>query len=174
MKHYKLPLTEDDIGGLRCGDALLLSGVVYTARDAAHARMVGEIKAGQNPPFDLKDACIYYTGPCPVKPGQVMNSCGPTTSKRMDSYAPFLYDRGVQCVLGKGPVGKDVKEAIVRNGSVYFSLTGGAGALLAQCVKSSELVAYGDLGAEAIRRLVVEEMPAIVAVDARGNDIFDF
>lgn len=173
MMKLKLPLAAEDIKALKCGDSVLLSGVVHTARDAAHNRMVSEMRQGKKPPFDLQNACIFYTGPCPAKPGQIIGSCGPTTSKRMDSYSPYLYDRGVQCVLGKGPVGAEVKRSVVKNGCVYFVLTGGAGALLARCVKEAGLVAYEDLGTEAVRRLVIEDMPAIVAIDASGRDIFE-
>jgi fumarate hydratase subunit beta len=173
MKKLQLPLKKEEILALKAGEQVLVSGVVYTARDAAHARMVEEMEQGKNPPFDLTDACIFYTGPCPARPGQVIGSCGPTTSKRMDSYAPYLYSRGVRCVLGKGPVGAEVRQSIQKNGCVYFTLTGGAGALLAGCVKEAELVAYPELGTEAVRRLLVEDMPAIVAVDANGGDIFN-
>lgn len=172
MKNLKLPLNQDEINVLTCGETVLLSGVVHTARDAAHFRLFETIQKGEPLPIDLKQACLFYCGPCPTKPGQVINSCGPTTSKRMDAYAPLLYEKGVQCVLGKGPVGEAVKKAIISNGCIYFTLTGGAGALLAKSVKKAKLIAYEDLGAEAIQELTVEELPATVAVDVLGNDIF--
>jgi fumarate hydratase subunit beta len=172
MKKLTLPLTKEAITSLQCGETVLLTGVVYTARDAAHAKMAEALRQDEPLPFDLRQACIFYAGPCPAMPGQVMNSCGPTTSKRMDAYAPMLYQKGVQCVLGKGPVAEEVKQAIVQNHCVYFTLTGGAGALLARSIKKSKLVAYEELGAEAVRELWVEDFPATVAVDTFGNDIF--
>lgn len=172
MKSYKLPLKQEEIKTLTCGETVLLSGVIHTARDAAHQRMFETIQEDEPLPINLEQACLFYCGPCPTKPGQVINSCGPTTSKRMDAYAPLLYEMGVQCVLGKGPVGEAVKNAIVSNGRVYFTLTGGAGALLAKSVKKVKLIAYEDLGAEAILELTVEDLPATVAVDTYGNDIF--
>ncbi len=172
MKRLSLPLSNDTIEGLKYGDLVYLSGRVYTARDAAHKRLTEAIKNNMPLNFELKDACIFYTGPCPAKPGIIMNSCGPTTSMRMDAYAPTLYDADVKCVLGKGPVGAQVKRAIVKNRCVYFALTGGAGALLSQCVLSSRLVAYEDLGAEAVFELEIKDMPAIVAVDFKGGDIY--
>ena len=165
-------MKKEELQELKYGQTVLLSGVIHTARDAAHARMADTIAKDEPLPFDLQKATIFYAGPCPTKPGQVINSCGPTTSKRMDAYAPLLYVRGVQCVLGKGPVAEEVKRSIVKNGCVYFTLTGGTGALLAKCVKKARLIAYEELGAEAIQELTVEDFPATVAVDTVGNDIF--
>lgn len=173
MKRLNLPLKKEEIEGLKAGDAVLLSGKIYTARDAAHKRLCEAIAAGEGLPLELKGACIYYAGPCPTPPGFAVGSCGPTTSKRMDAYAPTLYERGVQCVIGKGQVAPEVKKSIVRNGRVYFCATGGAGALIAQSVKRCKVVAYEELLAEAIHEFWVEDFPAVVAIDAAGADIFE-
>ena len=172
MKELTLPLTNKDISLLKAGDSVLLSGEIFTARDAAHKRLFDAILANDPLPIDLKDACIYYTGPCPTPPGKLINSCGPTTSKRMNAYAPLLYDRGVKCVIGKGQVSSEVADAIVRNNCVYFCATGGLGALIALCVTSSELIAYEDLLSEAIYKLTVKNLPLTVAIDSNGKDIF--
>ena len=172
-RKISLPLSKEDIRSLRAGDAVRISGTIYTARDAAHKLLTDALAAGESLPFKLKNACIYYTGPCPEIPGRPINACGPTTSKRMDTYAPTLYDAGVGCVIGKGKVGEAVKAAIVRNGAIYFGAVGGAGALIAKSVKSCTLVAYPELLAEAVYRLEVEDFPAYVAVDTEGGDIYE-
>jgi fumarate hydratase subunit beta len=171
MKNLTLPMTKEQLSGLHAGDAVRLSGVLYTARDAAHKRISDLLDAGDPLPFELSGAAIYYAGPCPTKPGHIFGSCGPTTSGRMNAYAPRLFDLGVQCTIGKGPLSRDVISAIRKNGAVYFCATGGAGALISACVKSAKTVAFEDLGAEAVTRLVVEDFPAIVGVDAGGNNI---
>lgn len=169
MTRLSLPMTAQQIRSLSAGDSVLLSGIVYTARDAAHKRIEELIISNQPLPFDLKGAAIYYTGPCPAKPGRVLGSCGPTTSGRMNAYAPLLFDLGVQCTIGKGPLGQEVTEAIVRNQAVYFCAVGGAGALLSRCVRSAQVMAFADLGAEAVILLKVADFPVIVGVDSRGG-----
>jgi len=171
MKKITLPMNREEIGSLRAGDTVQLTGTIYTARDAAHKRLVAMIESNKPLPFSLKDAAIYYAGPCPAKPGQVFGSCGPTTSGRMNAYAPKLFDLGVQCTIGKGPLSKEVIGSIVENNAIYFCATGGAGALISKCVESAEIVAFGDLGAEAITRLAVRDFPAVVGVDSKGNNI---
>ena len=167
------PFTREQFASLRAGDNVLLAGVIYTARDAAHKRIVEAIAAGEEPPFPIRNAVIYYVGPTPAKEGQAIGSAGPTTSYRMDAYAPTLLDLGETGMIGKGPRNAAVKEAIVRNGAVYFAAIGGAGALISKSIKEAEVIAYDDLGAEAVRRLVVEDMPVIVAIDSRGNDLYE-
>jgi fumarate hydratase subunit beta len=167
------PFTREQFASLRAGDNVLLSGVIYTARDAAHKRIVEAIAAGEEPPFPIRNAVIYYVGPTPAKEGQAIGSAGPTTSYRMDAYAPTLLDLGETGMIGKGPRNAAVKEAIVRNGAVYFAAIGGAGALISKSIKEAEVIAYDDLGAEAVRRLVVEDMPVIVAIDSQGNDLYE-
>ena len=162
------PIKKEDRIKLTAGDSVLLSGIIYTARDAAHERMY---KTGKFP-IDLSDQVIYYAGPCPAKPGEVIGSCGPTTSGRMDKYTPLLLDNGLGAMIGKGARNKEVIEAMKRNGCVYFGAIGGAGALIAKCIKETETVAYSDLGTEAVRRLVVEDFPVIVLIDAKGNDLY--
>ncbi len=168
-----LPLTREVMATLRAGDALLLTGELYTARDAAHKRMCEAIAAGESLPFDIRGATIYYAGPCPAKPGDVIGSCGPTTSGRMDAYAPTLLDLGQAAMIGKGQRSDAVIDAMVRNGAVYLGAIGGAGALIAQCVKRAEVVAYPDLGTEAVRRLYVEDMPVTVIIDTTGANLYD-
>ncbi len=158
---------------LRAGDTVLLSGIVYTARDAAHKRMCEALDAGESLPFDLKGSAIYYVGPTPEKPGQIIGSAGPTTSGRMDAYSPRLLDLGNKIMIGKGKRDTAVKEAVVRNGAVYMAALGGAGALMCQCVKSLEIIAWPDLGCEAVRRLQVEDMPLTVILDAHGGDLYE-
>ena len=167
------PFTREKFASLRAGDNVLLTGVIYTARDAAHKRIVEAIAAGNEPPFPLQDAVIYYVGPTPAREGHAIGSAGPTTSYRMDAYAPTLLDLGETGMIGKGPRNEAVKEAIVRNGAVYFAAIGGAGALMSQSIKEAEVIAYDALGDEAVRRLVVEDMPVIVAVDSLGNDLYE-
>ena len=172
---YKLttPCTAEDLQQLRAGDTVLLSGIVYTARDAAHKRMCEALDAGEKLPFDLEGSAIYYVGPTPEKPGQIIGSAGPTTSGRMDAYSPRLLDLGNKIMIGKGKRDLAVKEAVVRNGAVYMAALGGAGALMCQCVKSLEIIAWPDLGCEAVRRLVVEEMPLTVILDSIGGDLYE-
>ena len=167
-----LPLTDEMVSGMRIGDMCELSGVVYTARDAAHKRMVEALDRGDELPFDLKGEVIYYTGPTPAMPGQVIGSAGPTTSGRMDAYAPRLLDAGLKGMIGKGGRSASVIEAVVRNRAVYFAAVGGAAALLATRIKKVEMVAYEDLGTEAIRKFWVENFPVIVVNDCEGNDLF--
>ncbi len=160
-------------GDLVAGTKVLLSGVVFTGRDAAHRRMVKALDEGHPLPFDLKGQVIYYAGPCPPAPGQVIGSLGPTTSGRMDPYAPRLLAEGLGGMIGKGKRSAEVTQAIARHGAVYFVTVGGAGALLSRTVKAAEVVAYPDLGPEAIYRLEIEDFPAIVGTDSSGNDIYD-
>lgn len=167
------PLTDEIIKDLRCGDIVEITGVIYTARDAAHKRLVELIKEGKELPFDIKGAVIYYVGPTPAKPGEVIGSAGPTTSYRMDPYAPFLLERGLKGMIGKGKRSKEVRDAIVKYKGIYFASTGGAAALLAKHIKSAEIIAYEDLGPEAIRKLYVENFPAIVVNDIYGNDLYE-
>ncbi|HFD04812.1 MAG TPA: Fe-S-containing hydro-lyase [Firmicutes bacterium] len=174
MAEYRLetPLKDEDIEKLKIGDTVYLSGVIYTARDAAHKRLVDLIKDGKELPFDIKGAVIYYVGPAPAKPGYPIGSAGPTTSYRMDPYAPVLLDNGLKGMIGKGPRSKEVIDAMVRNKAVYFAATGGAAALIALSVVSAEVIAYEDLGTEAVRKLVVKDFPCIVANDMYGNDMY--
>ena len=167
------PFTKDKLGNLKAGDAVLLSGTVYTARDAAHKRMTEEADAGRPFPFDLCNAAIYYVGPSPAAPGQVIGSAGPTSSYRMDPYTPRLLDEGLSVIIGKGPRGPEVIDAIKRNRAIYFAAVGGAGALISQCIKASEVIAYEEFGTEAVRRLEIVEMPVIVAVDSAGNSVYE-
>lgn len=167
------PLLDEDVARLRTGDRVLISGVIYTARDAAHKRMVELLDAGKELPFDIQGQVIYYAGPAPAKPGAVIGSCGPTTSYRMDPYTPRLIQQGLKGMIGKGTRSDEVKKAIVDHKCVYFVAIGGLGALLAKTIKEAEIIAYPDLGPEAIRRLVVEDFPAIVAIDVRGEDIYE-
>lgn len=171
MEHkITVPIQKDELKKLKSGDSVLISGVIYTARDAAHKRMVEEFKKTGKFPIDLKNQVIYYAGPCPAKPGEVIGSCGPTTSGRMDAYSPLLFDNGLSCVIGKGSRNEEVKNSMLENNAVYFGASGGAGALIAGCIKSSEVVAYEDLGTEAIRRLEVSDFPVVVLFDTEGND----
>jgi fumarate hydratase subunit beta len=153
--------------------SVTLSGTVYTARDAAHARLYTMIQNGEPLPFEIAGSGIYYAGPCPDMPERVINSCGPTTSSRMNAYAPTLYDMGLAFVIGKGPVSQDVRDAIMRNNAVYFAAVGGAGALIASHITAVTDIAFEDLGAEAIRRLTFERVPLIVAIDSQGNCVYD-
>lgn len=166
METVKLntPVTKDDIAQLKVGTKVLITGYIYMARDAAHKRMTEALKRGETLPFELKDQVIYYAGPCPEKPGQVIGSCGPTTSCRMDAYAPELLDLGLSVMIGKGERNDEVVSSIRKNGAMYLGATGGAGALLAKAIKEQEILAYEDLGAEALRKLRVENFPAIVLV----------
>jgi fumarate hydratase subunit beta len=168
----KTPLMDADVERLKIGDRVLISGVVYTGRDAAHKRLSDLIKEGKELPFGIKGQIIYYVGPTPARPGQVIGSAGPTTSYRMDAYAPSLIERGLKGMIGKGMRSEAVKEAIKKDKAVYFAATGGAGALLARRIKKADVVAYEDLGPEAIRRLEVEDLPVIVVNDVKGNDLY--
>lgn len=172
IKTLATPVRSEQVLGLRSGDLLQLSGVVYTARDAAHQRLVARLEAGQPLPFDLENQALFYVGPSPTPPGKAIGSCGPTTSSRMDDYTPLLLAQGLKIMIGKGPRSPAVVQAIQRYQAAYLVATGGAAALLAQCVKKAELLAYPELGPEAIYRLEVEKMPLIVAVDAEGRDLF--
>ncbi len=167
------PMTEETARSLRAGDRVLISGVVYTARDAAHKRIVEALETGGELPFDLEGQIIYYVGPCPAKPGQALGSCGPTTSGRMDPYTPAILARGLRGMIGKGSRSPAVVEAMKEHGAVYFAAIGGAGALAAKRVRKAELVAYEDLGPEAVRRLEVEDFPAVVCIDTLGNNLYE-
>ncbi len=166
------PLTDDDVSLLKIGDKVLITGYIYTARDAAHKRLVELIKKDESLPFDIKGQIIYYVGPTPAKPGYVIGSAGPTTSYRMDPYTPPLLELGLKGMIGKGQRGKEVREAMKKYRAVYFEAVGGAGALLSRKIKSVEVIAYEDLGTEAIRKLYVEDFPVIVANDIYGSDLF--
>lgn len=166
------PLSDEDVVGLKAGDRVFINGVVYSARDAAHKRMVEALNKGEKLPIDIKGAVIYYMGPSPAKPGYVVGSAGPTTSGRMDAYAPLLIEKGLKGMIGKGGRAKAVIDACVKYKAVYFGATGGAGALISKCIKKVEVVAYEDLGPEAIRKLEVEDFPVIVINDTYGNDLY--
>ena len=166
------PLSPETLAMLTAGDSVLLSGVIYTGRDAAHKRLCSLLSRGENLPVDLRGQTIYYVGPCPAPPGMVIGSCGPTTSYRMDAYAPQLIAQGLRGMIGKGQRSAGVIEAMKTHGAVYFAATGGAAALMARCVRECAPVAFHDLGTEAIHRLVVEDMPLIVATDAAGRDLY--
>ena len=167
------PLTQDKVKSLKAGDSCLISGVIYTARDAAHKRLCELVAEGKELPFDVKDAVIYFVGPTPAKPGEAIGSAGPTTSYRMDAYSPILISKGQTGMIGKGKRGPEVIEAMKKHGAIYFGAIGGCGALLSKCIKKSEIVAYEDLGAEAIRRLEVEDFPVIVIIDSEGNNLYE-
>ena len=172
-KKITTPLTIEKTRDLHCGDNVLISGVIYTGRDAAHKRLCELLAEGKELPIDVTDAIIYYVGPAPAQPGQVIGSAGPTTSYRMDAYAPALLDIGLKGMIGTGKRSAEVVESMKKNGAVYFGAIGGAGALLAKCIKKAEVVAYEDLGAEAIRRLEVEDLPAVVIIDSEGNNLYE-
>ncbi|UYZ12789.1 Fe-S-containing hydro-lyase [Brevibacillus sp. WF146] len=172
VKHITAPLTDEAVASLRAGDRVLISGVVYAARDAAHKRMIEALDRGEPLPFDVSGQVIYYVGPTPAKPGQVIGSAGPTTSGRMDTYAPRLLALGLKGMIGKGYRNQEVKEAMAKHKAVYFAAVGGAGALLAKTIKVQEPVAYEDLGPEAVRKLVIEQFPAVVINDMYGNDLY--
>jgi fumarate hydratase subunit beta len=168
----KTPLTDKDVEKLKAGDKVLINGVIYTGRDAAHKRLIDLLKEGKPLPVDLKGQIIYYVGPAPAKPGQAIGSAGPTTSGRMDAYSPKLMEIGLKGMIGKGMRKKEVVEAMKKYKAVYFAATGGAGALLAKAIKKAQVVAYGDLGPEAINRLEVVDFPVIVVNDVKGNDLY--
>ena len=174
MEHYvNLPLTEEKAKLLRAGDTVYLTGEIFTSRDAGHKRMVELLRRGEALPFDPMNATIYYVGPSPARPGQVIGSAGPTTSGRMDAYAPTLLAQGARGMIGKGARSAEVIEAMKKHAGVYFGAIGGAGALLAKCIKKSELIAWEDLQSEALRRLWVEKMPLVVVIDCEGNDLYE-
>jgi fumarate hydratase subunit beta len=175
MAEYKMttPLTDEDIEKLKIGDIVYLSGTIYTARDAAHKRLVDLIDAGKELPFDLKGSVIYFVGPTPPKPGEPIGSAGPTTSYRMDSFSPILISKGQKAMIGKGKRSQEVKDACVKYKAVYFGATGGAGALIAQRIKKAEVIAYPELGPEAIRKLEVEDFPVTVVNDSYGGDLYE-
>jgi len=172
QKRIETPVNDDAVRALRAGEAVLLSGVLYTARDAAHQRIVAALEAGAALPFELAGQAIYYCGPAPTPPGRAIGSAGPTSSYRMDPYAPLLYSKGLKASIGKGDRDVSVREACREFGGAYLVAVGGAGALLADCVTEAEVVAYAALGPEAVRRLVVRDLPLIVAYDAHGRSVF--
>jgi len=172
-KKITTPLTDEVVKDLRAGDAVQITGVVYQARDAAHKRLVALIEAGDELPFDLAGAVVYYMGPSPAKPGNAIGSAGPTTSGRMDPYAPALLAAGLKGMIGKGSRSAEVREAMAKYKALYFAATGGAGALLARRIRSAEIVAWEELGPEAVRRLVVEDFPLVVVNDVYGNDLYE-
>jgi fumarate hydratase subunit beta len=171
-RHISTPITAEVTRNFHAGDYVYISGTVYVARDAAHKRFMEVLDRGGELPIPIKDATIYYMGPSPARAGRPIGSAGPTTASRMDKYAPRLLDLGQKAMIGKGKRTKEVIDAIVRNQAVYFAAVGGAGALLSKCIKKSELVCYGDLGAEAVLKLEVEDFPVIVVVDREGNDLY--
>ena len=173
MKKILLPLTVEIARSLKAGDRVLLSGYIYTSRDAGHKRMCDSLEKGESLPFDIKNSVIYYVGPTPAKEGAVIGSAGPTTSGRMDKYAPVLMEKGLRGMIGKGARNGEVISAMEEYGCIYFGAIGGAGALLSECVKSNELIAYEDLGAEALRKLYVEDMPLTVIIDSFGNNLYE-
>ncbi|MBR4435370.1 MAG: Fe-S-containing hydro-lyase [Clostridia bacterium] len=168
-----LPITREIARTIKSGESCLLSGVIYTARDAAHKRLVELVEKGEKLPFDIENATIYYVGPTPAKPGSVIGSAGPTTSYRMDTYSPALIAAGETGMIGKGKRGTEVVDAMKRYGAVYFAAIGGAGALLSSCIRSAKIVCYEDLGAEAVRRLVVEDLPVVAVIDSEGNNLYE-
>ena len=172
-KHIQAPITREAARTLRAGEYIYLSGTIYTARDAAHKRMDEALSAGEELPVDVRGQVIYYMGPSPAREGRTIGSAGPTTASRMDRYTPRLLDMGIGAMIGKGKRSKEVLDAIVRNKSVYLAAVGGAGALLSKCIKKSEVVAYDDLGTEAIRKLTVENFPVIVVADCEGNNLYE-
>ncbi|MBS4535099.1 Fe-S-containing hydro-lyase [Clostridium sp. D2Q-14] len=172
-KKISLPLTYDKVKQLKIGDSVLITGVIYTARDAAHKRLVELLDEGKSMPIDVKDSIIYYVGPAPAKPGQPIGSAGPTTSYRMDPYTPRLLNSGLRGMIGKGLRSKEVIESMKKNGAVYFAAIGGAAALMSKSIKKAEIVAYEDLGSEAIRRLEVVDLPVIVVIDSEGNNLYE-
>jgi fumarate hydratase subunit beta len=173
LKKIRLPLNEESIKNLHSGDNVLLTGVIYAARDAAHKRLIETLKKRLPLPFKIKGAVIYYMGPSPARPGKAIGSAGPTTSGRMDAYAPRLIEAGLKGMIGKGNRNKTVKDAMVRHKAVYFAAIGGIGALIAKTIKKSEIIAYDDLGAEAIRKLDVENFPVTVVNDIYGRDLYE-
>lgn len=172
-RHVTVPFSEDVARSLKSGDYVYVTGTIYTARDAAHKRMYEALERGETLPMEMKNNVIYYMGPSPAREGRPIGSAGPTTASRMDKYAPALLDLGLKGMIGKGKRSQAVRDAIVRNGAVYFAAVGGAGALLSKSILSSEVIAYDDLGTEAIRRLEVKDFPVIVVIDAEGNNLYE-
>ena len=172
-KNIRVPLEKKEIEQLQAGDYVYLSGIIYTARDAAHKRMYEALKKGEKLPIELEGNILYYLGPSPARKGQIIGSAGPTTSSRMDKYTPDMLDLGLKGMVGKGKRSPEVIEAIKRNGAVYFAAVGGAGALLSKCIRKAEVVAYDDLGTEAIRKLEIEDLPVIVVIDQKGNNLYE-
>lgn len=171
-KHINTPLTDEKVKDLKAGDYVYITGTVYTARDAAHKRMYEALQNNEELPFDVKNNIVYYLGPSPAREGQVIGSAGPTTAGRMDKYTPSLLDLGLKGMIGKGRRTDDVISSMVKNNAVYFAAIGGAGALLSKCIKKAEVIAYEDLGTEAIRKLEVEDLPVIVVIDSKGNNLY--
>lgn len=172
-RYLTVPMKDEELQELRAGDFVFLTGTIYTARDAAHKRMYDSLMAGEDIPMDLAGNFIYYLGPTPARPGEVIGSAGPTTSSRMDKYTPLLLEKGLKGMIGKGKRSPEVIDAIVKNKAVYMAAIGGAGALLSKCIKEAEVIAYDDLGTEAIRKLRVEELPAVVIIDSLGNNMYE-
>lgn len=172
-KHICAPFTEEQTKDLKSGDYVYISGTIYTARDAAHKRMYESMQNGEQAPFSLENNVIYYLGPSPAKEGQIIGSAGPTTSSRMDKYTPLMLQNGVKGMIGKGKRSPEVIDAIKKNQAVYFAAVGGAGALLSKCIKKAEVIAYDDLGTEAIRKLEVENLPVVVVIDKDGNNLYE-
>lgn len=172
-KHISAPLDKKEVLELKAGDYVYITGTIYSARDAAHKRMYETMLEEKEIPFSLTDNIIYYLGPTPAKEGQVIGSAGPTTSSRMDKYTPLLLENGLNGMIGKGKRSQEVIDAIVKNKAVYFAAVGGAGALLSKCIKKSEIIAYDDLGTEAIRKMEVEKFPVIVVIDSEGNNLYE-
>ena len=172
-KYIDVPLTAETASSLKAGDYVYLTGTIYTARDAAHTRMYEALERGEQLPFSMENNVIYYMGPSPARTGRPIGSAGPTTASRMDKYAPSLLDLGLKGMIGKGKRSQSVKDAIIRNGAIYFAAVGGAGALLSRAIVSSEVIAYDDLGTEAIRKLVVKNFPVIVVMDSQGNNLYE-
>lgn len=172
-RYITAPITKEEAETLKAGDYVYITGTIYTARDAAHKRMYETLRAGGELPFDIREQMIYYMGPSPAREGRPIGSAGPTTASRMDKYAPQLLDLGLGAMIGKGKRSPEVLEAIVRNRAVYFAAVGGAGALLSKCIIESEVIAYEDLGTEAIRKLTVEQFPVIVVADCEGNNLYE-
>lgn len=172
-KKISTPLKKEEVVKLQAGDYVYITGTIYSARDAAHKRMYETMQQGKDIPMELSDNVIYYLGPTPAREGQVIGSAGPTTASRMDKYTPLLLDNGLRGMIGKGKRSQEVIDAIIRNGAVYFAAVGGAGALLSKCIKHSEVIAYDDLGTEAIRKMEVEDFPVIVVIDSEGHNLYE-
>ena len=172
-RHINVPMTKEKAASLKAGDYVYLTGTIYTARDAAHKRMDEALDRGEALPFDIEGSIIYYMGPSPAREGRPIGSAGPTTASRMDKYTPRLLDLGMRAMIGKGKRNRDVMDAIVRGGAVYLAAVGGAGAILSKCILSSEIVAYEDLGTEAVRRLTIQDFPVVVVMDTLGNNLYE-
>lgn len=172
-KHINTPLTKETVNKLNIGDYVYITGVIYSARDAAHKRMHEALMTGEGLPFSIKDSIIYYMGPSPARAGQVIGSAGPTTASRMDKYTPKLLEMGLSGMIGKGKRTSELIESMIKNKAVYFAATGGAGALLSKCIKEAKVIAYDELGTEAIHELYVEDFPVIVAIDSKGNNLYE-